>query len=98
MKVNFGATMKDMDGSDVIENGKPVTLAAIGVVSLLANFDKENPAVEEKLARYRIAHKIKDGGIVDLTVEELSVVKAMVGKVYGTMIVGQAFQLLENSV
>ena len=53
---------------------------------------------EEKLKRWELALKIKNSSDpVDVTVEEASLLKKLLTRIYGTIVVGQAYKLLEDT-
>ena len=99
MEVIFERELKDLDGNDIPDQqGKPTTLRNIATNSIVAMFqDEKNIGGEEKLKRWDLALKVKNtSDPVSLTVEELALVKNMVAKAYGTLIVGQAWKMLEE--
>jgi len=75
------------------------TLGKMMIESLLVTFkDEENLSGEEKLKRWQLAIKIKNAEVtVEMTVEEIALVKKLVGKAYSTIIVGQVWELLEGA-
>ena len=81
------------DGTD----GKIATLQTICVGALQAQFqDEQSLSGIEKFKRYNLALKI-DGskGEVDITAEEIALIKELIGKGYTVAAVGQAYNLLE---
>ena len=51
---------------------------------------------KEKVERYELAKKIHHSkGLVDLTVEEIALLKELVGRIYPPITVGQAFEILD---
>lgn len=51
---------------------------------------------KEKCERYDLAMRIHKGkGLVDLQSEEISLLKKLIGRGYSTLIVGQAFEILD---
>ena len=76
------------------------TLGKMMIESLLATFkDEENLSGEEKLKRWQLAIKIKNNAetAVEMTVEEIALIKKLIGKAYSTIIVGQVWELLEGA-
>jgi hypothetical protein len=77
--------------------GKPVSLKRVAVEALQANLpDEQNMGGEEKLARFQIAKKVAAGGEQDLTPEEVSKIKLLVGRCYGPVVVGRAYEILNG--
>lgn len=81
------------DGRD---GGPCMTLGSVIFQSLLATYNDE-PGItgEEKFNRGRLAQKIQDQKAVDLTAEEVVLVKKLVGKLYTPIIVVQAYGMLD---
>lgn len=64
--------------------------------ALVAAFDDErNLAGEEKVKRFLLAQKLMAAEEVDLTSEDVSLLKKLVAKGFGPLVVGQAWQLLD---
>ena len=106
MKVKLNTELKDFEGKALIftaataeKEAVNATLGKMMIESLLATFkDEENLSGDEKLKRWQLAIKIKNADVmVELTVEEVALVKKLVGKAYGTIIVGQVWELLEGA-
>ena len=105
MKVKLNTELKDFEGNAVIfsmatteKEAVNATLGRMMIESLLATFrDEENLSGDEKLKRWQLAIKIKNADVmVELTVEEVALVKKLIGKAYSTLIVGQVWELLEG--
>ena len=99
MLVLLGKGILDLDGKAVNSlDGKPATVRGVVIEALLATFnDEAQLSGEEKLKRWELASKIKNSADpVELTVEEISLAKRLVGKAYGPLIVGQTWKVLEG--
>lgn len=97
MKIDFDVKFKTFDGQDIAMRDKPATLKDISVESLMGLLEEEkNLSGEEKLKRYELALKIKDGGIIDISVEDIALIKKLTGKMFAPLIVGQAWKNLEG--
>ena len=94
MKINFNQPIKNIQGEGI----KDLTLKTVSVESLLATFDDERSLLgEEKAKRYLLATRIyANPEDIDLTVEEISKIKQLIGKGYGPLVVGQAWEILEG--
>jgi hypothetical protein len=102
MQRKFGTILRHLDGETIMDRSetgeKPMTLGHVAVTALLATFDDERHlGGQQKLDRYVLATKIHSAkdGVADLTAEEVSAIKTVVGKAYPPLVVGQAFQLLD---
>ena len=67
-------------------------------VEALLSVDPDNRSEDgaQKFKNWELAKKINVDSEVELTAEEISLIKAKVGKFYAPAIVGPAFSLLEN--
>jgi hypothetical protein len=82
----------------------PAVYATVGkmtIEALMATYkDEENLSGEDKLKRWQLAVRVKNSsatGTIQMTAEEVSLVKKLIGKAYGIMIVGQVWELLEGA-
>jgi hypothetical protein len=101
MVVNVNAVLKSMDDTELLdEKGSRVTLRTIAIESLLAAYKgEESMTGDEKMKRWELASKIKHSHEnCELAVEEISMVKTLVGKAYGPLVVGQVWYILEHPV
>lgn len=89
-------TGTDETGKDIIEQ-RPITLAGIAVNALLAQHEDERAlAGADKVKRYKLAQKIHDAaGEMDVTAEDVALLKTLIGKTYPPLLVGLAWQILE---
>jgi hypothetical protein len=81
-----------------VKTGKQFTLRDAAKNSLLGKYDDEKGLkVEEKVKRFDIYLKVKDAtDPTELTVDEVSLIKKLIAKTYGVLIVGQAVKMLEG--
>lgn len=86
----------DEAGRDIIEQ-HPITLAGIAVNALLAQHEDERTLPgADKVKRYKLAQKIYDAlGEMDVTAEDVALLKTLIGKTYPPLLVGLAWQILE---
>lgn len=93
----------DKDGKETIKKYPPFTLRNISENVLLSQqMDGEGKPKEmsgkEKCERYDLAmriHKATVKDMADLEVEEIALLKKLIGVGYSTLIVGQAFKILD---
>ena len=99
--INFNTALKNLRGEELkdITDGKekPITLKTVCVEALLTAYPKEEISGTEKMKRYRIAKKIDDsnGEELKITLDELKVVKDLVGTRFSPLIVGAAYSILD---
>lgn len=97
MKVDFGQVFKGLEGDEIKNGGKPFTLAAAAVTALLAEFKDEQIAGQQKADRYTLALAVHGAvGEIDQPVEDVALIKTLIGKAYSPLIVGQAWKMLEG--
>ena len=100
----------DENGNQIINNGEPqwlgeTTLADVMKAALLSTPNPTNPDAKEltgkqKYQRWdlvkRINDELKRSQIINLESSEIAFVKEIIGKVFQTIIVGQAWDYLEG--
>lgn len=102
MKIDFSAKITAFDGTDILEDDKPVTLAIVAVNALVTPLPDQRGQPEQidgmtKVRNASLAERIfKDGKKADLTVEEVALIKERVGRAYGPLAVMRAWSLLEQ--
>ena len=99
MKINVAAVLKDLKGEEMMNPDKtPVLLKQIMVNSLTAlGPDDKNVSGDEKYKRWKLAQKIEAAdGEMDLKVEDITMIKKLIGQHYMTVAVGAAYDLIEQ--
>lgn len=97
MKINFDTVLKDLQNKAMIdEKGNPFSLRDAVTNALLLSFtDEPNLQGADKIRRFQLATKIQGAKSIDLLAEEIALAKACVGKAYGPLVVGRAYELLD---
>lgn len=94
-KVNFNVVLKELGTDKPLESkGETFTLGLAAKQAL--SWSDEKDTGEEKFDNYQLAVKVSGGGEVDLKSEEISRIKAAIGKYMSTVVVGQSWLLLEG--
>ncbi len=99
MKVPFNTILKQFDGTPIKRQGSEATLILrdVAVESLLTvPRDEAQITGDEKAKRWFLASRVYANPAIDLTVEDIALIKKMIGKAYGPLVVGQAWELLEG--
>ena len=92
MLVDFGTVLKNLDGVELKDGDKTLTLGLVCANALLvSNSEKEEGSV--KAQKYDLALKVYKGGDVEVTTDEISRLKSEISKVYGPIVVGQTFRI-----
>lgn len=77
-------------------DGKTITLGQVVRGALYASFpDEQNLSLDEKVRRGDLAFAIRNGGDVPLKAEDIALMKRLVGKAYGPLIVWAAVRELD---
>lgn len=95
MKLKVDKILYQLDGLPIKdENGESVTLKKV-ICSALINSQSSDGL--EKFKRGKLASTIWEAeSEVDLTVDDLSLIKKLVGEVFGALIVYQVWDYLDN--
>ena len=102
MKRNLNVVLKTLDGQPLKEehNGtaRDVLLSRLAVNALLANYeDEKNLSGDDKVKRFKLAQQINDAdGEVEVTAEQVSLLKTLIAKGYSPLVVGRAYDILEG--
>lgn len=100
MKIDFSTVVYDRSGAPAASGLNPdevLTLAEVAGTALLGLYpDERSLDGKDKFIRYSLWKKISDGGSVDLTVEDIALIKKLVGKAFGPITVGQAWAMLDQ--
>jgi len=96
MKINFNQTIKNIKGEVV----KDLTLKSVSIEALLATFEDERSlSGEEKVKRFVLATRIEsNSNDMDFKVEDVAKIKQLIGKGYGPLVVGQAWEMLDGKL
>jgi hypothetical protein len=98
MRVDFNRVLLGFDGMALQDSGKDINLRTLccNALMIVTNEETTLPG-EEKFKRFELAsiiHSSKEN--CDLKVEDIALLKTMVGKYYGPAVVGPAWKLLEG--
>lgn len=101
----FGATLDDNQRKQlksVVEKytGEPMTAKRVACDALLMQHqDEQNMAGTEKVRRFKLAQKIFEAdGDIDITSEDVTLIKNAVTKSFTPLVVGQLYALLESEL
>jgi len=102
MEIDFNKEFKTLEGETILQsedNDKTLSLKTVAVTALLTPDQKQDKTSgEEKAERYMLAQEISraNGTPIDVKAEDIVLLKKLIGELYLPLIVGQAYQLLEN--
>jgi hypothetical protein len=98
MKLALTTELKSLENVVLLqEDGKtPITLSTVIGNALLATFqDEVNLSGEDKVKRFRLAEAAVLRNGYDFTIEDVALIKKLVAKAYGPLVVGRVFQILD---
>lgn len=98
MDIDFSQALHDLSGKPVNDGEKELTLKTVCVNALLSlHNDEHNLRGEEKVTRYELAKKIYESKTpINVSSESIVLLKQLVAKSYGPLIVGQIWNMLES--
>jgi hypothetical protein len=97
MRIDTRTKVKGYSGEELVENGKPVSYLEIFDTALNTNTREELPTAEDKSKRYQLSLKLYKNHDVDLTLDEMVLLKDRVNKIYTSPLVcGQVTELFER--
>ncbi len=100
MKINLDQVFTDLNGEVVKQkiNGKevPFALAHAAANALLTENPEKKLSGMDKVRNYDLAVRVYKGGNVDLTPEEIVLIKSVISDCYAPLITGQAYKMLEG--
>lgn len=80
-------------------NGDFITLRQLAKVALASSYvDESDLSGEDKFKRYLLFVKIKDSNEVDLSTEEIVLIKSLIAKANSPLFTGQAWLMLEGKL
>ena len=93
MKLDFSAPILGLDGKP---DPSGATLGSVSITALMATFpDEQNLSGEDKIKRYKAALIIQLGGEQEITVDDASLIKKLVAKAYGPLVVGRVDEIIK---
>lgn len=97
MKRDFSIILVGIAGQKMVnEKEEPLTLGSVSVNALLGQYqDEQGLSGEEKFRRYQIAERVSAADVQEVSAEEVSLIKRLIGKGYPPMLVGPAYVALE---
>jgi hypothetical protein len=94
---DFNAALVAIGGHNLADaDGAGLTLGTVAINALLGTYPDEQTSGEEKFKRYQLAERISTAGAQEVSVEEVALIKRLIGKGYPPMVVGPAWLALEN--
>lgn len=109
MKISVTQQLTELDGTpmttgkqvcqmcgQVVSEEEPMTVRLAATRALTAVYrDEQNLKGDEKVARFHLALKVTDEDEPDLKAEDIVLIKMVVGKMYGPVVVGRVWSILD---
>ena len=98
MKLLIKEKVLDYEGKEIVgkEGDTPLTYFDVFATALSANMPGEVLTAEEKSRIYQCATKLFASKEPDFTVEQLSLIKERVGKVYNALVFGRVCDFIDG--
>jgi len=103
MKIDFNRVLVDFSGNPLKEETSSgsveIKLRSVVINALMTLLeDDKNMSGDDKVKRYDLALLVHNSGAepLDIKVEDVTLIKAQIGKFYGPLIVGQVWKILEE--
>jgi hypothetical protein len=98
MKIDFSAVIKDLEGDAVKDGEKDATLGRVACAALLASYaDEQNLPAEDKVKRFHLAEVAAKGGEQEMKIDDVALIKTLIGKAFAPLVVGRAYDIIEPS-
>ena len=99
-EIDVTTPIVDLDGKPITMDGKPdgvpLTLRTVAENALLATYQDEHElSGDKKVERMVLAQQIHAASKIDLTAENVTLLKQLIGKAYGPLIVGRAIAIVD---
>lgn len=100
MIINCNQLLKAVDGTILARNQTPLELKTVLCEALMASYKEEQDlGGDEKHKRFKLSQKIfRSKEPINISAEEIVIIKRLVGLIYSPAIVGPVFDLLEGIV
>lgn len=97
MKVNLSGLIKNFDGTEAkeVSGDKEKAVTYFDVITRALFTDNTGDDAKAKYKRYHLAMKLKESEDVDLSAEQITIIKEKVGEAFGALVVGQVWDFLD---
>lgn len=101
MKIDLNTPLVSYNDAPILvsdaPNAEPATLRSVFERALVSYDGGPADSAEAKYERYKLLRRIHSAdATLDASLEELTSIKAIVGKMFGAVVVGAVFDSLEN--
>ena len=110
MKIDVTKVLEDLNGKPIMVGQQecptcgqpageisPLTLRLVAIKALTASYEDERSlGGEEKVKRFHLALRLHDDDEPDLKPEDVVLAKKLIGKLFGPLVVGQSWIILDG--
>jgi hypothetical protein len=97
MKHNFKTILSGLGGVNLRSQEGDLTLREVSLTALLMPHNGENPTADQKLKRHKLAMTIHSDDVVNVTAEDVAMLKDLINRAYPSpLVVGSAYAILEG--
>jgi hypothetical protein len=97
--IDFSKSLMDYEGRPLsadVNSEEHLTLGAASIRALVVNYDDErNLSPQDKFKRGELAHRIHNATTLELKSDEITLIKNLIGKAYGPLVIFRAWPLLD---
>jgi hypothetical protein len=97
MKINVSQPLNSYEGKPLVENEKPILLRSVIINALnYTTKDTKPTTAEEKMGLYELSVKVFNEDEIELSSEQISMIKKNMAEMFSPVITGQACMILEG--
>ena len=96
MKIDTSTILHELDGKELVVDGKPVLLKTVLINALMHQSQEFMPTAEQSMRAYILGTLLSTEKEVELNSEDIVYIKARILKISGPLIYGQIAQILEG--
>lgn len=96
MKIDFSQPLLTLDGKPFEkEKGVTASLGDMCVTALLSENPQEPSSAEDKLKRWELSKILHNAAEIEVTAEEIVLIKKLAGKAFAPPLMGAIYDLIE---
>ncbi len=97
MQLDLDEKILDLEGKPLKDADKDMTLCSVVCAAMLATVpEDQNLPADKKVKMFRLAQIAIKRGKQDLPIEDVAFLKERIGKLYGPLVVGRVYDILEK--
>jgi len=96
MRVKVSALVVDYEGNPIADGKSPLTYRKVFTVALNTFDEKDKPAPEQMGHIYALSVKLHDSSEIELSADDVVLIKERVGKTFNPLVYGRTCDVLEG--